>query len=668
MDHAGHDRSDVSRYFAVLAEAMPCPVVQLEAGGRVSIANTLGRRLLARPGRESEPRLLLADGRDFWEIIEDAVARGEPLLEGSARIRTQDAQTAAIWYTGFPARGVQGSASTAVLVVYDASDEKLVALETRTTEDVGIAVFDRVATDLAAALPADAVVVAELGPDRSRSARLLAAFVDGAIRRDVEWDLGPSPAPSAPSRPIVVVKDDLATRYGDDAFAVERGFRSFAGALVVGADGERLGVLGAYFARPIEDPAPVRGILRLFAAGVAPALLSLRAERALRESEKRATALFAHGHMPILLIEPSSTQIVEANPAASALYGMSADELVTMSMLQFAPESPESLRAEIRSAAAGLRDYFVCKQLLRGREVRELEVFAGPLAMGGRTLVYAVLHDVTEKRRSEAELARYRHELEALVQRRTSDLLDAASTIEVERERRAQLYRDMGLELRTPLQTILGFSEALAKGLAGRLNPEQAKQVQMIGDSAKKLAALVEDILELSRLEAGGASDLRIEPFDLRHLAESVAISAQAEAEEKGLRVSSEVPDEPIDVETDRTKLEQILAELVSNALKYTPSGAVVVRAVPGAGAEAIVEVSDTGIGIPADELPHIFDEFRHLRTEGTAHAGTGLGLALCKRLAEAIGGRIEVESEAGRGSTFRVRFPGRHEAGDTRR
>jgi signal transduction histidine kinase len=245
-----------------------------------------------------------------------------------------------------------------------------------------------------------------------------------------------------------------------------------------------------------------------------------------------------------------------------------------------------------------------------------------------------------------------------VVQRRTADLLDATSALEKERERRSRLYRDMGHEVRTPLQTILGFSEALATGLAGDLKAEQMRQISMIREAAKRLSALMDDILELARLESG-AVDVRIEPFDLRHLAESVVVGVQAEASEKGLSLHIESPDQPVDVETDRTKVEQVLAELLSNAIKYTEAGGVTVRVVGLTDGRVGLEVSDTGIGIPSESLPYVFQEFRHLRDSAAgAHLGTGLGLALCKRLAEAIDGGIEVESTVGAGSTFRVWFP----------
>lgn len=653
--------TEVARYFAVLAETMPCPVIQFGASGRILIANSLAQPLLVAAGSQGERRVLLTDGRELWDAIAAEAASGVSLLSGSARVQMADGDSAAIWYAGFPAAVREGALSGAVVLVYDASDERLVSARRRCGGSQEKEDLWWLAEGLANAVSADAVLLSELEPDRPRTGRTLAAFIAGSQRPDIEWDLASAPAPSAPAKPLVVVADGLAERFAEDELAMQHGYRAFAGALVLDRSGERIGVIGAYFSRPVTEPAPVRGIVRLFASLAAGPLEAMRSTRALVESEQRAAALFSHGHLPILLIDPASTQIVQANPAAGALYGIAQDEMAAMSVLQLAADSPESLRAEVRSAARGFRDRFVTKHVTARGEVRDLEVFAGPLEMSGRTLVYAVLHDVTEKRRAEAEAARYRKELELLVQRRTADLLDATSAMEAERERRARLYRDMALELKTPLQTILGFSETLATGLAGELNSEQTRQVLMIGEAAKRLGELIEDVLELSRLEAGAAEELRVEPFDLRHLVESVAVSARAEAEDKGLEIAAEVPDEPVGVETDRTRLEQILVELVSNALKYTRQGGVTIRVLEPSGEEARVQVSDTGVGIPADELPHVFEEFRHLRTEAAGvHVGTGLGLALCKRLAEVLGGRIEVESEVGVGTTFTVAFPAR--------
>ncbi|MCL4078212.1 PAS domain-containing sensor histidine kinase [Coriobacteriia bacterium Es71-Z0120] len=663
--HTRHDEaSEVSRYFAMLAESMPCPVVQFGGDGRVVIANARADLLVSRSAPDGTPRVLLADGGDFWQALCAEAAIGGSLLDGSAKVRLSDGAAALIWYAGFPAATQAGALTGAVVLVYDASDERLAGGRPSSALPVEPRTFARAARELAEAAGAGSVFIAEIEPDRPRLSRTLAAIIEGEERPDRDWDLGTSPAPIAPAKPIVVVRDGLAERFSDDPVATGHGYRAFAGALLLDEEGERIGVIGAYFAHPIEREPAVRGMLRLFAATVAPSIAALKAQRALCESEERYAAMFAHGHMPIVLIEPDSTQIVEANRAACVLYGLDERELTTMSFLQLAAESPEALHTDLRAVARGHRDYFIARQVVAGGEVRDVEVFAGPLSMGGRTLVYAVLHDITEKRRAEAEVARYRRELETVVQRRTADLLDATSALEQERERRSRLYRDMGHQVRTPLQTILGFSEALASGLAGELSAEQMRQVAMIGEAAKRLNELVDDILELTRLESG-AVDLRLEPFDLRQLAESVAVSVQAEASTKGLSVRTEVPGEPVGVETDRTKVEQILAELLANALKYTETGGITVRVVGPTGGQVAVEVADTGVGISPESLPHVFEEFRHLREgEGGAHVGTGLGLALCKRLAQTIGGRIEVESTRGKGSTFRVWFPVRYEAG----
>lgn len=654
----------MARYFAVLAESMPCPVVQFSGDGGVLIANARAELLVNRSSPDEMARVLLADGSDLWRALSTEAASGGPLLDGSAHVRLSDGTTALIWYAGFPAAVLAGELAGAVVLVYDASDERLIGGRPGSA-GMGVApTFAELACGLAESAGAGAAFIAEIEPDRPRISHTLAAVIEGEERPDHEWDLTVSPAPSAAAKPIVVVPDGLEQRFADDPVARQHGYRAFAGILLFGAEGERIGVIGTYFAHPIEREAAVRGLLRLFAAATAPSVVALKAQRALCESEERYAAIFAHGHMPIVLIEPASTQVVDANPAACALYGLDERELTTMSFLQLAAEWPEALHKDLRAAEKGVRDHFITRQVIAGGEVMDIEVFAGPITMGGRTLVYAVLHDITEKRRAEAEVARYRRELETALQRRTADLLEVASTLERERERRSRLYRDMGHQVRTPLQTILGFSEALATGMAGELDAEQLRQVLMIVEAAKRLSELMDDILELSRLESG-AIDLRVEKFELRNLVESTVVSVQAEASDKGLSVRMEAPAGSVDVETDRTKVEQILAELLANALKYTETGGVTVRIFDPTDGQVAVEVADTGVGIPPESLPHVFEEFRHLREgAGDAHVGTGLGLALCKRLAEALGGRIEVESVVGEGTTFRLWFPARHGAG----
>ena len=207
------------------------------------------------------------------------------------------------------------------------------------------------------------------------------------------------------------------------------------------------------------------------------------------------------------------------------------------------------------------------------------------------------------------------------------------------------------------MNSIIGFTGILHQELAGPLLEEQKKQLGMVQKSAHHLLALINDVLDLSKIEAGEVR-LSLQAFDLSSSIEKVAQAMKPLAEEKGLVLRVD-PGSRIRVRSgDQRRVEQVLMNLVGNAVKFTESGEVSVRGSMGQGA-ARIEVSDTGIGIRQEDLPSLFRPFRQIETGLTrTHEGTGLGLFICKRLLDLMSGTIEVRSVAGSGSTFALTIP----------
>ncbi len=270
------------------------------------------------------------------------------------------------------------------------------------------------------------------------------------------------------------------------------------------------------------------------------------------------------------------------------------------------------------------------------------------------------LAEANEELQAQAEeLAAQAEELEA----QNEELLAQAEELKHQSEQLAEaneaktrFLRSMSHELRTPLNSIIGFSNIMLQGLAGSITDEQRTQLTMINDSGKHLLALINDLLDLSRIDAGAIS-LSFETIDVAALARETVEAIRPEADAKGLALHIELPSPTPTLASDRTRVKQILLNLLSNAVKFTESGSITMRVrTPSIGMVAI-EVEDSGPGIPAWELERIFGEFVQLPQHERA-SGTGLGLAISRRLAGALGGTLTATSEVGRGSTFKLVLP----------
>lgn len=256
-----------------------------------------------------------------------------------------------------------------------------------------------------------------------------------------------------------------------------------------------------------------------------------------------------------------------------------------------------------------------------------------------------------------AEIQRYAVELEQKVAERTRDLNLALEKAQAADRLKSAFLATMSHELRTPLNSIIGFTGVLLQGLAGPLNAEQSKQLGMIRDSAQHLLALINDVLDISKIEAGQL-EVRRDPFDLRLAIENVLRMVTPLAQRKGLSLVAVIPSNVGAIVSDQRRVEQILINLMTNAVKFTERGEVRLECETHPG-WVTLRVRDTGIGIRPEDMPKLFRPFQQLET-GLArhHEGTGLGLAICRHLAELLGGDISAESEWGKGSVFTVNLP----------
>jgi signal transduction histidine kinase len=247
--------------------------------------------------------------------------------------------------------------------------------------------------------------------------------------------------------------------------------------------------------------------------------------------------------------------------------------------------------------------------------------------------------------------------LAANVNRMNDELSRLYSELETASRHKSEFLANMSHELRTPLNAIIGFSQVLREKLFGELNEKQEEYLEDILSSAEDLLALINDILDLSKVEAGQV-ELQVGPFSLREALDRGVVMVRERATRDGVKVALAADPEVDIVEGDERRIRQVIFNLLSNAVKFTPAGgAVDVRATQLNG-EVRVSVADTGPGIALDDHQRIFEEFQQAEAGVEQPEGTGLGLALSKRLVELHGGRIWVDSDVGKGSTFVFTLP----------
>ncbi len=247
--------------------------------------------------------------------------------------------------------------------------------------------------------------------------------------------------------------------------------------------------------------------------------------------------------------------------------------------------------------------------------------------------------------------------LEKRVEERTAELALAKERAESADRIKSNFLAAMSHELRTPLNSIIGFTGIVLQGLPGPLNAEQTKQLGMVQGSARHLLDLINDVLDLSKIEAGQL-EVETKPFNACDSIEKVVRLVKPLAEKKGLDLRVELSPEVGELIGDRRRFEQILINLMNNGLKFTEQGGVRVECAVD-GSNLVTRVVDTGIGIKPDDMQKLFQAFQQIDVGLTrSHEGTGLGLSICKRLVEKLGGRIWVESKWGVGSVFTFSLP----------
>ncbi|MBV9033333.1 MAG: PAS domain S-box protein [Acidobacteriaceae bacterium] len=388
-----------------------------------------------------------------------------------------------------------------------------------------------------------------------------------------------------------------------------------------------------------------------------------------REEQARAEARAERRFHELLEAAPDAIfelatdgRIVLINRAAERLFGYSRQELLGHSVDMLVPTALRQQHAHEREAyIANPRTRPMGSGLLEGQRKDgtrfPVEISLSPVHREKAVHTAAVVRDVSERRQTEEQVRllqeRYTAELTA------SNRELALRNQEIERANRlkSEFLASMSHELRTPLHTIVGFAELLAEELEGSLNPKQKRFVSHIHKDSLHLLELINDILDLSKIEAGKLQ-LHRETFDARPVLEEVLSSVAPFAAAKSIAIEHHWC-EPFTLQADRVRFKQILYNLLSNAVKFTPEGGQVSIACSTVEGWAQFCVADTGVGIAAEEQAAIFEKFHQVgATTKGVREGTGLGLPITKHLVEEHGGRLWVESQPGAGSRFYFILP----------
>ncbi len=409
-------------------------------------------------------------------------------------------------------------------------------------------------------------------------------------------------------------------------------------------DDDTLGVL-LHMARDLA------GALRRFGERAARE----QAEHRLQAMAQRMSALIEAAPIAILDLDAAGRVIDVWNPAAERLTGWRREEVLG----ERVPVLPES------AAEQAYLDSLLAK-VLQGRSFAGIELHrvhrdGSPLQLSiavapmpgrdGQMSALVMAEDISARHAAAELLRRTRDELELTVHERTEELAAALHRAEEADQIKTAFLANMSQELRTPLNTIIGFSSLLLSGGPGALNEEQGKQLDIIRAAGERLASLVDDVLDIARLQSADAR-LPCEPVPLRDMLLRIAAAFRPQATARGLSLETEFGNCTVLAEPRR--LEQALGHLVSNAVKYTDEGGVIL-ACRCEGEVVEIVVSDTGIGIAPGDQERLFVPFGEVGRGLSGRQGAGLGLAIARRLVEAMGGGIRVESEPGRGSRFTV-------------
>jgi len=377
----------------------------------------------------------------------------------------------------------------------------------------------------------------------------------------------------------------------------------------------------------------------------------------LKESEERYHAVFENTGTATMVVENDMT-ISMVNTQCEKLIGYSKKKIENkMKWTDFiVPEDSERVKKyHIARRKTGEKPPTEYEFRMIGRKGSIKDIFLKIGMIPNTKKSIASLTDITELKQAERALREAHGQLEEKVTRRTKELEKANLKLQELDQLKSMFIASMSHELRTPLNSIIGFTGIILQGMSGKINKEQRKQLILVKKSANHLLALINDVIDISKIEAGKVK-IAIEKFDLISLVQEIKDSFAVIAEEKGLKLLFQTPPTLL-IKNDEQKTSQVMVNLISNALKFTDRGEIEVK-IRKKDESAEISVRDTGVGIKKEDMGKLFQAFNRINIDGRLTTGTGLGLYLSKKITVLLGGDIKVESEFGQGSVFTFTLP----------
>ncbi|MEI8308412.1 MAG: ATP-binding protein [Chloroflexales bacterium] len=387
-----------------------------------------------------------------------------------------------------------------------------------------------------------------------------------------------------------------------------------------------------------------------------------QADVALKQSEERYRVIFEGASEGIVTVHEEDRSFLFTNPVMSALFGYTHDEFLSLVVSDLHPsETLPYVLTEFEALARGekmLATNIPCAR--KNGSVFYADVKVARVHLDNQDVLVGLFNDITERLQAEVALIAERNSLARRVEERTADLSQVNAELSRAVRAKDEFVANMSHELRTPLNAILGLSESLLEQVRGPLNERQQQSLRNIEISGRHLLSLINDILDLAKVESG-QMDLQLDSIEITGLCQASLMFVKEQANKKHLHLEYRVDDLQAVMHADAKRLKQMLVNLLSNAVKFTEAGGRVsleVQTNTEAGVVRFV-VEDTGIGMNPEEMGRLFQPFVQLDSRlNRQHEGTGLGLALVRRFAELHGGGVTVESELGQGSRFTIALP----------